>query len=151
MPLKHACTLFLVLRIWHRPIIERSGLLPKLSKLHSTEEDSYAAKVGVLERYMPASSEKPRRDIRRSRDVVSRVVAEEAIVVPIRRGTADMDSIFTFNEAGTKLWALIETNRSASELAAHLETEYGLSAEKAAADTEQFLADLIDAGLVEPS
>ena len=87
--------------------------------------------------------------LHRSQSVVSRVVADEAIVVPIRRGAADMDSIFTFNEAGTKLWAMIEANQSASDLAAHLESEYGLTAEKAAADTEQFLAELIDAGLID--
>ena len=91
----------------------------------------------------------PSRDIQRSRNVVSRVVADEAIVVPIRRGAADMDSIYTFNEAGTMLWAMIEANRSAAELVAHLESQYGLSAENAAADTEKFLADLSEAGLIE--
>ena len=46
--------------------------------------------------------------VRRSSNVVSRVVADEAIVVPIRRGAADLDSIYTFNESGTKLWSLID-------------------------------------------
>ena len=87
--------------------------------------------------------------IRRSTSVVSRVVADEAIVVPIRRGAADMDSIFTFNETGTKLWAMVEESQSASEMAAHLQAEYGLTAEEAAADTDRFLADLTDAGLIE--
>lgn len=81
--------------------------------------------------------------------MVSRVVADEAIVVPIRRGAADMDSIYTFNEVGTTLWAMIEANRSAAELSAHLQSEYGLSAEQATADTEKFLADLSEAGLIE--
>jgi hypothetical protein len=85
----------------------------------------------------------------RSKAVVSRVVADEAIVVPIRRGAADMDSIFTFNEAGTKLWAMIEENQDPSVMVAHLQSEYGLSAEQAEADTRQFLADLTDAGLVD--
>jgi hypothetical protein len=98
---------------------------------------------------MPISTENPGQAIQRSRNVVSRVVADEAIVVPIRRGAADMDSIFTFNETGTALWAMVEANRSASEMAAHLQSEYGLSAEKAAADTEKFLADLSEAGLIE--
>ncbi len=87
--------------------------------------------------------------IRRSQSVVSRVVADEAIVVPIRCGAADMDSIFTFNETGTRLWAMIEANQSASDLAAHLQAEYEVSAEKAAADIQQFLADLTDAGLID--
>jgi Coenzyme PQQ synthesis protein D (PqqD) len=87
--------------------------------------------------------------MRPSRNVVSRVVAEEAIVVPIRRGAADMDSIYTFNETGTALWTMIEANRSTAELAAHLQSEYGITEEKAAADTERFLADLTEAGLIE--
>ncbi len=100
---------------------------------------------------MPILTEIPGQAIQRSRNVVSRVVADEAIVVPIRRGAADMDSIYTFNETGTTLWAMIEAKRSATDLAAHLQTEYGLSAEKAAADTEKFLADLSEAGLIEHS
>jgi hypothetical protein len=98
---------------------------------------------------MSITTENSRTSIRRSQAVVSRVVADEAIVVPIRRGAADMDSIYTFNEVGTRLWDMIEANQSASDLAAHLEVEYGLSAEKATADTEQFLADLINAGLID--
>jgi Coenzyme PQQ synthesis protein D (PqqD) len=100
---------------------------------------------------MSASTQIPGRTIQRSQNVVSRVVADEAIVVPIRRGAADMDSIFTFNETGTMLWAMIEAKRNATELAAHLQTEYGLSAEEAAADIEKFLADLSEAGLVDRS
>ena len=38
-----------------------------------------------------------------------------------------MDSIFTFNETGTKLWSLISDGQSSEALAAHLEAEYGLS------------------------
>lgn len=86
---------------------------------------------------------------RKSGNVVSRVVAEEAIVVPIRRGAADMDSIFTFNETGTALWNMIEANCSSAEMIELLQTEYGLSAENAAADTERFIADLAAAGLIE--
>ncbi len=98
---------------------------------------------------MSISSEKTESGIRRSQSVVSRVVANEAIVVPIRRGAADMDSIYTFNESGTRLWAMVEANQTASEMAAQLQAEYGLSAEKASADIQQFLADLTDAGLVD--
>lgn len=89
------------------------------------------------------------REIRKSSNVVSRVVADEAIVVPIRRGVADMDSIFTFNEAGTTLWNMIEANCSAAEMSEFLRKEYGLTAERAAADTERFIADLATAGLID--
>jgi hypothetical protein len=98
---------------------------------------------------MSSTMQATEQGIQRSRNVVSRVVADEAIVVPIRRGAADMDSIYTFNETGTRLWAMIEQSSSLSELAALLQSEFGLSAEKAAADTERFLADLTEAGLIE--
>jgi Coenzyme PQQ synthesis protein D (PqqD) len=87
--------------------------------------------------------------IQPSKNVVSRVVADAAIVVPIRSGAADMDSIYTFNETGSLLWTMIEEKKSAADLAAHLQSEYGLSAEEAEADTKKFLAELADAGLIE--
>ncbi|HTR46549.1 MAG TPA: PqqD family protein [Verrucomicrobiae bacterium] len=87
--------------------------------------------------------------IQRSRNVVSRVVADEAIVVPIRRGAADMDSIYTFNDTGSALWALIERGGSAADLAGHLQAEYGISADQAAADTDKFIEELREAGLIE--
>lgn len=93
----------------------------------------------------------PEARVRRSSNVVSRVVADEAIVIPIRRGAADMDSIFTFNEAGTKLWSLISDGQSSEALAAHLEAVYGLSPEQAAKDAAAFLSDLKQEGLVEPA
>jgi hypothetical protein len=98
---------------------------------------------------MPILTEISGQGIQRSRNVVSRVVAEEAIVVPIRRGAADMDSIYTFNETGSTLWAMIEAKRSAAELAGHLQSEYGISPEQSATDVEKFLADLFEAGLIE--
>jgi hypothetical protein len=87
--------------------------------------------------------------IQRSRNLVSRVVAEEAIVVPIRRGAAKMDSIYTFNNTGSILWSLIEQGRSAVQLSEYLEAEYGISPEQAATDIESFLRELQKAGLIE--
>ena len=66
--------------------------------------------------------------------MVSGIVAGEAIVVPIRRGAAKMDSIYTFNESGAMLWSMIERGRTFADLIVGLESEYGLSIEEATAD-----------------
>lgn len=87
--------------------------------------------------------------VRRNSNVVSRVVAGEAIVVPIRRGVADMDYIYTFNESGTLLWGMVENNRRVAEMNESLRTEYGLSEEQAIADVEAFITELVEAGLLE--
>ncbi len=88
--------------------------------------------------------------LRRSSNVVSRVVADEAIVVPIRRGVADLNSIYTFNESGTLLWSLMDKGLDPAELVTYLQTEYGLSRDQARADAEAFLKELSAEGLVEP-
>lgn len=87
--------------------------------------------------------------IRTSRNVVSRVVADEALVVPIRGGAGDLDSIYTFNDAGTKLWGMLAEGRSAAELAGYLEASYGISADQARVDAENFVAELSGEGLIE--
>jgi hypothetical protein len=87
--------------------------------------------------------------IRSSRNVVSRVVSDEALVVPIRGGAGDLDSIYTFNDSGTRLWAMLEEGRSAAELAEYLEASYGITAEQARTDAGNFLAELGEEGLIE--
>lgn len=89
--------------------------------------------------------------LRRSSNVVSRVVADEAIVVPIRRGVADLNSIYTFNESGTLLWSLIEKGLDPAQLVSHLQSHYGLSAEQASVDAVAFLEELSAEGLIEPA
>jgi hypothetical protein len=100
---------------------------------------------------MAVLSETAAARLRRSSNVVSRVVANEAIVVPIRRGVADLNSIYTFNESGTLLWSWMEKGLNPAELVSHLQSEYGLSREQAAADAESFLKELNEEGLVEPA
>src|ERR1700728_1533567 len=89
--------------------------------------------------------------VRRSSNVGSRVGAGEAIVVPIPRGAAALDSIYTFNESGTKLWSLIEKGLDAATLASYLQAEYGLTQADALLDAEAFVRDLTQEGLVEPA
>jgi len=88
-------------------------------------------------------------EVRRSRGVVSRIVLDEAIVVPIRSGAGAKGSVYTLNQAATTIWAMIEAGRSATDMAACLQSEYEVSAEQAVADTKEFLEELAEAGLVE--
>jgi len=97
---------------------------------------------------MPIPVQEASGGFRRSPEVVSRTVAGEAVVVPIRRGAGDLDSIYTFNESGTKLWAKIEAGCSAAGLAAYLQAEYGLGQEEATRDAESFLKELASEGLI---
>jgi hypothetical protein len=87
--------------------------------------------------------------IQRARPVVSRVVGRQAIVVPIDRGADAARSVYSFNESGSRLWALIEAGKGAEDLAESLSADYGLSLAEAASDAQDFLANLAHEGLIE--
>lgn len=86
----------------------------------------------------------------RSARVVSRDVAGETLVVPIRGGVGDLDSIFSFNPLGTDLWTLLTEGTSVEEMVAWVVDRYDVTAEQAAADIEAFVAELSRSGLIHP-
>lgn len=87
----------------------------------------------------------------RSRSVVSRVVAGETLIVPVRGKVGDLASIYSFNGTGSLIWQLLDAPRSLSELIAAVEREYEISPERAQKDVTQFLNDMRSVGLVDIS
>jgi hypothetical protein len=50
-------------------------------------------------------------------DFVTREIAGETIIVPIRKQAGDLESIYTLNELGTTIWGMIDgKTRSARSL-----------------------------------
>lgn len=84
----------------------------------------------------------------RSEAVVSRDIAGETLAVPIRRGVGDLDSVYTFNELGARLWLMLEQGRTTEELADWVRMNYRVSAEQAFADVARFVAELHEERLV---
>ena len=82
-------------------------------------------------------------------DHVTRTIAGETIVVPIRARAAELDSIFVFNEIGAAIWTLLDSGRSAEEIARALADEYDVAPEAARADLVRFLRTLTESGLLE--
>lgn len=84
----------------------------------------------------------------RSDVVVSRLIAGETLVVPVRGGLGDLASIYTFNPAGTTIWAALDRPKDLDELTRLLEQEYEVSGSDARADVLLFLNEMRAAGLV---
>ena len=88
----------------------------------------------------------------RAERVVSRRVAGEIVLVPVQQRTDDpvrrTTDLFVLNASGEFLWELLETPRSASDLARKLIAEYGLTSEEAATDVSAFLTSLSEIGAV---
>jgi hypothetical protein len=85
----------------------------------------------------------------RSRTVVSRVVAGETLIVPVRGKVGDLASIYSFNGTGSLIWKLLDTPRRLTDLIAAVEAEYEVEQEQAQKDVKRFLDDMRSVGLVE--
>jgi hypothetical protein len=83
-------------------------------------------------------------------EFVTRSVAGETIVVPIRAGVGDLDSIYTFNEVGSVIWSLIDGATTTGDIVDIVTDRFEVEAEEARNDVVEFLGTLKGAGLIVP-
>jgi hypothetical protein len=86
----------------------------------------------------------------KEKDLVTRDIAGESIIVPIKGHVGDLDGVFTLNEVGAMIWRLIDGQKSGRQLAEAVKHEYHAEAEEAEDDVVDFLQSLEDAGLIRP-
>jgi hypothetical protein len=89
------------------------------------------------------------RFVTRSRSVVSRSVAGETLVVPVRGKVGDLASIYSFNGTGSLIWRLLDSPRTPTDLIEAIEREYDVGREQAQKDVTHFLEDMLSVGLLE--
>jgi hypothetical protein len=85
----------------------------------------------------------------RSRTVVSRRVAGETLIVPVRGKVGDLASIYSFNGTGSLIWETLAIPHGIHELVNAVEREYDVERAQAERDVLQFLNDMLAVGLVE--
>jgi hypothetical protein len=79
---------------------------------------------------------------------VTRNIAGETIIVPVRSGIGEMDSIYTLNEVGTRIWQMLDAPALAEQIIRVIADEYDITESEAAADVSEFLASLEARGLI---
>jgi hypothetical protein len=85
----------------------------------------------------------------RSQSVVSRRVAGETLIVPVRGKVGDLASIYSFNSTGSLIWQSLESPKRLEELVSAVECEYAVEHDQAEQDVKQFLQDMLAADLVQ--
>ena len=80
--------------------------------------------------------------------VVYREIAGEAILVPIRRNLADMESVYTLDGVAADIWELIDGERTVADMLDMLLDEYDVSAEILSRDLNEFIEQLESAGAI---
>jgi hypothetical protein len=87
----------------------------------------------------------------RSRAVVSRTIARETLIIPVRGRVGDLASIYSFNETGSLIWKLLESPRALIEIVDEIAREFDVRREQAESDAIGFVNELFSVGLVEVS
>jgi hypothetical protein len=87
----------------------------------------------------------------KEKDLVTRDVAGEQIIVPIKCHVGDLEGVFTLNEVGAMIWRLIDGQTTGRQLMEAVRNEYDVEAAEAEKDVVDFLSSLEDAGLIRPA
>ena len=82
---------------------------------------------------------------------ITRSIAGETIIVPVRSGVSDLNSIYTLNEVGAAVWQLIDGRRSVEQIVEAISDEYEVTPEQATEDVFEYLARLEAEGLIRAS
>jgi Coenzyme PQQ synthesis protein D (PqqD) len=89
--------------------------------------------------------------VRKKGEFVTRSIAGETIVVPVRGQVGDLDAIYNLNETGAFIWDQIDGRKSVTQVVEALRAEFEVSPEEAEKETSEFIAGLEAAGMIEPS
>jgi hypothetical protein len=79
--------------------------------------------------------------------VVSRLVAGETLVLPVRGNVGDLACFYSFNGTGTILWEALEKPKSFKDLCDVIDRQYDVSREQAEPDVALFLGEICSMGL----
>ena len=86
--------------------------------------------------------------MRHNPDFVARQVGSDLVLVPITRAVAELESVFTLNAVGARIWDLAQTCASEAEIAAGLVEEFEVEQAEAQADVCEFLGQLRSIGAI---
>ena len=86
---------------------------------------------------------------RKRDELLTRKIAGETIVVPIRGKLADMQNIYALNPVAEFVWEQLDGSRSLDEIAVAVSNQFDVGKEQAQSDVREFVSELAAAGLVE--
>ncbi len=81
-------------------------------------------------------------------DFATRSILGETIIVPIKGGVGDLNSIYVLNELGTQIWELIDGKISINRMIEEICKAYDVGPEEAEKDAIEFLNSLEVSGLI---
>ncbi len=84
----------------------------------------------------------------RSSSLVTRDLAGEKIIVPVRRRVGDLNSIYTLNPVANDIWLMLDGKHTVADIVSRLEETYDVSRTTLTGDVNRLLNDLQGEGLI---
>jgi len=82
------------------------------------------------------------------KEIVSRPILDEMILVPIRGNLADMQKVFTLNSVAQYVWEHLDGTATMGDILSGVVEQFDVKKEIAQADLSELMTDLTKHGLV---
>lgn len=86
--------------------------------------------------------------MRIDKEFILREIAGDYIIIPAGKTVLDFNGLITVNEVGVSLWNMLQNEVSFEELVQGILDEYDVEESVAREDVQEFLAALIDVGII---
>lgn len=81
-------------------------------------------------------------------EIVTRKIADEIILVPVKEKLADMQRIFSLNPVGEFIWEQLDGKKDLQDISKGVQEIFDVDREQAMADIGEFISELIKEGLI---
>jgi hypothetical protein len=85
---------------------------------------------------------------KKSDSIVSRKIADEFLLVPIKQNVGDLESIYTLNEVATRVWELIDGKMKVEEIKDKIVEEFEVTPQEAEKDLANLVKQLLAVGAI---
>lgn len=86
--------------------------------------------------------------MRIDKEFILREIAGDYIIIPAGKTVLDFNGLITVNEVGVSLWNMLQNEVTFEELIQGILDEYDVEESVAREDVQEFLAALIDVGII---
>lgn len=84
----------------------------------------------------------------RDQDVVSRKIAGELFLVPVKGKLAHMEQIFTLTSVAEYIWDRLDGQKNLHDIREDVIAQFDVQQEQADPDIREFIIELMEAGLI---
>ena len=80
--------------------------------------------------------------LRKNKDMVTRTIDDETILMPIFKTSEEINCIYTLNKVGSEVWNLIDGKRTLAKIRTEVLKRFDTTEQEAEKEMEKFLRDL---------